>query len=317
MNGLEKVELLEKIGVELQKRMTFDEIDIYFTSCGIDCSHEHVNVNSKRVYAKDVLKKQDEEVIIKIADELKIPHTQKTSPNAQIPSPKKAIETNFWTPGYFKLFLSHVSGFKKTTSQLEFALKKYAISGFVAHEDIEPSLEWQTEIEAALKSMDALVAILMEGFKESSWCDQEVGAAVARDVLVIPVMRGLNPYGFIGKYQGIQAQNTTVDDVAKRIFKTIVRSSKTHNLMVNAIMNAISQSTNVDDALEKLNLINSIDEIQKTHIENLKLKVKENNVLIESDDFVCLINKLLEKFQIGKIETGYKGQIQDWDKLPF
>jgi len=86
-----------------------------------------------------------------------------------------------------------LSAFKKTTGQLQTALRSYGVSAFVAHVDIEPTREWMSEIEAGLHSMDALVAILMPGFKESNWTDQEVGVAVGRGVLVIRSCVGLNP----------------------------------------------------------------------------------------------------------------------------
>lgn len=73
------------------------------------------------------------------------------------------------------------------------------MSSFVAYTDIKPTKEWQGEIENALHSMDALAAILMPGFKDSDWTDQEVGVAIGRGVPIIPIMRGLTPYGFIGK----------------------------------------------------------------------------------------------------------------------
>ena len=54
--------------------------------------------------------------------------------------------------------------------------------------------------------MDALAAILTPGFNESKWTDQEVGVAVGRGSLIIPIRKGMNPYGFIGKYQGMQGK---------------------------------------------------------------------------------------------------------------
>jgi hypothetical protein len=51
-------------------------------------------------------------------------------------------------------------------------LRSFGVSAFVAHENIEPT-KWQDEIEKALLSMNALAAILMPGFHESKWTDQE------------------------------------------------------------------------------------------------------------------------------------------------
>lgn len=261
MKAIEKIELLEKIGLELQSRMTFDEVDIFFAAHGIDCKDTQPSANSKRIYTKEVLVKESEELIFKIAEELNIPHGHSASVTK---------EATFWKAGYFRLFLSHLASFKVQTSHLQSVLSNYAISAFVAHEDIEPSREWQIEIEAGLYSMDALAAILMEGFKESNWCDQEVGVAVGRDVLIVPIRRGLDPYGFIGKYQGIQALNKTVGEVAEQIFLTIVKSPKTRDKMLNSLVNATAQSTDIEEAINKVNVLKSLESVPIETLEMFK-----------------------------------------------
>lgn len=308
MKAIEKVQLLEKIGTELQSRMTFDEIYIFFTAHGIDYKSIEANTNSKRVYARDVLARQGEELLLKIADELDINHEFTSKAN---------VQATFWKSGYFRLFLSHLSSFKVQTAHLQTALKKYAISSFVAHEDIEPSREWQNEIEAGLQTMDALAAILMEGFKESNWCDQEVGVAVGRDVLIIPIRKGLDPYGFIGKYQGIQAMNKTVGDVAELVFRTIVKSPKTRSKMLLALSNAISQSTDVAEATDKVAILKSVDSVPSDNLENLKIKVEENKLLMESNKFIAALNGMLEKFGVSKLSKDKQQKVDNWDNVPF
>ena len=117
-------------------------------------------------------------------------------------------EPDFWGAGEARIFLSHLAAMKAVVSALRDALERYGISVFVAHEDIEPTKEWQTEIESALSTMDGLIALLAPGFKESNWCDQEVGVAIGRQLPIIAVRLGLDPYGFIGKYQALQGAAT-------------------------------------------------------------------------------------------------------------
>lgn len=308
MKAIEKIELLEKIGLELQSRMTFDEVDMFFAAHGIDCKDIPPSVNSKRIYAKEVLVKEPEELIFKIAEELNILHGH---------SAYVTKEATFWKAGYFRLFLSHLASFKVQTSNLQSVLSNYAISAFVAHEDIEPSREWQIEIEAGLYSMDALAAILMEGFKESNWCDQEVGVAVGRDVLIVPVRRGIDPYGFIGKYQGIQAKNKTVGEVAEQIFLTIVKSPKTREKMLNSLVNATAQSTDIEEAINKVNILKSLDDLPEETLESLKNSVNDNIILAESKEFILTTNDLLSKFGIQKILPQVQVQQEEWDDIPF
>ncbi|POR50887.1 hypothetical protein [Bosea psychrotolerans] len=71
MRTIDRVTILEQIGVELQKRFGFDDIDIFLAGFGLS-KPENVTVNSKRVYAKAGLAPATNEVILKVAEELDI-----------------------------------------------------------------------------------------------------------------------------------------------------------------------------------------------------------------------------------------------------
>ncbi|MBC3764625.1 toll/interleukin-1 receptor domain-containing protein [Neptunicella marina] len=308
MNGLEKIEFLDNIGSELQSRMTFSDIDTYFRGYGVPTQDDYPH-NSKRAYAKDMLANVDDELLFKIADELGIIEVPNSSTSAK--------DVSFWKAGHFRLFLSHLASFKVQTSHLQTALRKYAISSFVAHEDIEPTKEWQNEIEAGLRTMDAIAAILMPGFQESKWCDQEVGVAVGRDVLVIPIRKGQDPYGFIGKYQGIQAKGKTIGEVAEAVFKTLVKSPKTRNKILVALSGAIANATTSEEAIEKVLIFNSLDGVPSEILENLKQQVVDNSRLTESKEFVDNLNMMLSKFNVKKLTIGKTEQEAEWDDIPF
>lgn len=308
MNGLEKIEFLDNIGSELQSRMTFSDIDTYFRSHGILTGDTRA-FSSKRVYAKEMLADVKEEVLLKVASELGIIDTSISFDVTK--------EVGFWKIGHFRLFLSHLSSFKAQTSHLQTALKKYSISSFVAHEDIEPTKEWQDEIEAGLQTMDALAAILMPGFQESKWCDQEVGVAVGRNVLVIPIRKGLDPYGFIGKFQGIQAQGKKVGEVAEAIFLTLVKSPKTKNKILLSLSGAIANSNSSEEAIEKVLILKALDNIPTDTLENLKEQVVDNKNLIESAEFLDNLNSTLVKFNVPKLIISKTIVDLEWDDIPF
>lgn len=308
MNGLEKIKFLDDIGSELQSRMTFADIDTYFRGHGVPTQDNYPH-NSKRSYSKDMLANVDEELLFKIAGDLGL---------AEVPSgPEVVREVGFWKAGHFRLFLSHLASFKVQTAHLQTALRKYAISSFVAHEDIEPTKEWQNEIESGLKTMDALAAILMPGFQESKWCDQEVGVAVGRDILIIPIRKGLDPYGFIGKYQGIQAQGKTIGAVAEAIFETLVKSPKTKNKILISLSGALSNATTSEEAIEKVAILKALEWVPADILENLKQQVADNARLTESKEFLDSLNSMLSKFNVQKIIIGKAEQEKEWDDIPF
>jgi TIR domain len=274
MKVLERLELIDRIGRELQSRMSYAEIETYLKAHGVNTKKPTSGVNSKWVYSKELLGDEPEDLVLRIANELGVPN------NYVVAEPGRTLEATFWEPFHFKLFLSHLSSFKATTAQLQAALRKFGISAFVAHVDIEPTREWQDEIEAGLHSMDALAAILMPGFKESNWTDQEVGVAVGRGVLVIPIIRGLNPYGFISKFQGLNASGKKVGDVADELFRILVSSPKTRARMLSCLTETTLQSKSEAEALFKLRKLAAVKDLPAAHLQKLRESAPASSVLM-------------------------------------
>lgn len=102
------------------------------------------------------------------------------------------------------VFISHTWTNKALAAEIRDTFAELGIKGFVAHEDIEPTKDWATEIERNLHSCSTLVAVLTEDFSESAFCNQEVGYALGRGRLVVGVMQARQPPpGLAGKYQAI------------------------------------------------------------------------------------------------------------------
>lgn len=311
MKRIERFNLIDRIARELQARMTYSDIDVYLGGFGIDTSKETSNANSKWVYSKELLSATKDEVLFKIAEELEVEH------DYAAPSEISSSESSFWLPSHFKLFLSHISEFKVKTSQLQGALRPYGISAFVAHEDIEPTKEWLTEIEKALFSMDSLVAILTPGFNDSKWTDQEVGVAVGRDVLIISIRKGLDPYGFIGKYQGMQGEGKTIGQVADIMFQILANHTKTKGKMAGSIVDLILLSNNIEDATGKLKLLRRIETLPERHLEKIREKAPTNKLLIESEAFIKALNDMLSEREMQPLTLAAKAEEIFDDDIPF
>ena len=309
MKVLERLELVDRIGRELQSRMSYGEIDTYLKAHGVDTKKQTSGVNSKWVYSKELLGDEPDTTILRIADELGVPH------NHVVAEPGRTLEATFWEPFHFKLFLSHLSSFKATTAQLQAALRKFGISAFVAHVDIEPTREWQDEIEAGLHSMDALVAILMPGFKESNWTDQEVGVAVGRGVLVVPIIKGLNPYGFISKYQGLNASGKKVGEIADELFRILTSSPKTRAKMLSCLTETTLQSKSEAEALFKLRRLSGIKDLPAAHLQKLKESASASSILMAGKPLEEL-NTMLSARGIDPVVTKKPAKPFD-DDIPF
>lgn len=308
MKNIDRIDLLETIGKELQLRMTYKDIDLYFSSFGIDCSRSP-SVNSKRIYVKELLQDQPEEIILKIAEELSIEIPGTTS--------MPVTESKYWSPNHFRVFVSHLAKDKSKAAKLRQGLKKYGISCFVAHDDIKPTHEWLQEIERSLISMDAMIAILTLNFHESEWTDQEIGAAVGRQLLVIPIMMGKTPYGFIGKYQGLQVvDDQTTDSVCEKVFSAIVdRHPGAKNKYLSCLVTLLLQSQNEKELLEYILILRRIDAIPRKHLERLKQNAPDNNLLMTKG--LIALNLLMNENQFDAVVPRPKETEFNIEDLPF
>lgn len=149
---------------------------------------------------------------------------------------RSAPSPTFWKQGFLRVFVSHLAKNRRKMTQLKLALDGWGASCFIAHEDIEPSREWQTEIEAALATMDAMVAVIEPGFRDSAWTDQEVGHALGRGVEVVPVLIGIDPHGFIAKIQGVPAKDRRPSVVAEDIALALLRRPRHRKAMLPGII---------------------------------------------------------------------------------
>ena len=155
-----------------------------------------------------------------------------------------------WGEGVIRVFISHKAEDKILANDIKNSFLTYHVASFVAHEDIEPMMEWQTEIERALFSMDLLVALLTPKFHESNWTDQEIGVAIGREVPVVPVRLGKDPYGFIGRYQAIQETNAS--KIVDKIIEYLIRHERIDEglkgLAEQALASAVTSHSSVDRA---------------------------------------------------------------------
>jgi hypothetical protein len=145
-----------------------------------------------------------------------------TPPSAErssISAPSQTDLERLWSAGAPRVFLSHKAEFKKSARDLKLELSKFGAASFVAHDDIEPTRAWQTEIERALASMDVLVALLTTGFSGSWWTNQEVGVALGRNVPVICVRIDEDPKGFVGPHQAISGFNRVPQELAAEVIR--------------------------------------------------------------------------------------------------
>lgn len=183
-----------------------------------------------------------------------------------------------WGGDGYRVFLSHKTEVKREAGALKERLQVYGALCFVAHEDIIPTKEWQEEIERALTSMDVLVALMTTGFHDSNWTDQEVGFALGRGVPVIAVKLGLDPYGFIGKFQALSCN---WDAVPLELIRLLIK--KPH--ILDAYIGSVERCSSFDHGNTLAKILPDIEKLTEDQVRRLIEAFKENSELRGSFGF--------------------------------
>lgn len=226
MKQSERFDLIDRVARELQSRFKTYELDRYLKSFGLDVPSDPRPIRSKWVYSKGILSDGPVAAVLKIAEDLGLDASATGS--ALLP-PK-----NWEGVTAFRLFVSHISGDKDKAKRLRQCLEPYAISAFVAHEDIHPTREWEQEIERALRSMDGFLAMHTKGFSASAWTQQETGFAVCRRVKVISFKMGEDPTGFLARRQALLRNARTAEEIAAEIDGLLTEDSLTKDKLAAA-----------------------------------------------------------------------------------
>jgi len=189
------------------------------------------------------------------------------------------IEPDFWDDGMFRLFISHLAANKKTAASIQSALRYFGISSFVAHNDIMPTTEWEDQIELALSTCDALIALLYDKFHESNWTDQEIGFAMGRGVPACSVLFGQRPYGFIGRFQAFNGNSKSVDVLAKEIFDAFRKNKQTQSRMSGILIRQFEESNTFAQAKDRIGYLEELD-VWETSFSNRVLAANDNNTQV-------------------------------------
>lgn len=129
------------------------------------------------------------------------------------------------SPGSNLLFISHWHEEKDVAVELKSTLRILGFQGFVAHEDIEPTREWEDEILRALKTCCALAAITSPGARSSAWVNQEIGAVVIRERPVFSIAHGSAPWGLLYRFQSVRWKRAPPGKTGKAVEREVLEAN--------------------------------------------------------------------------------------------
>ena len=153
-----------------------------------------------------------------------------------------------WKAGYARVFLSHSARHKELAGQVADELAVMGIHAFVAHDAMEYSQPWQEQIEHALRTMEAFVALVHPEVRDSAWCNQEIGWALGRRVPRYAVRMGADPVGFLGREQWPSGHAGTAKQVAQIVYRWVAGLLELGPSILDGFFSALANAGNFVDA---------------------------------------------------------------------
>ncbi len=181
-------------------------------------------------------------------------------------------------PG-LKVFLSYHSSDKALAGKIKLHLDSYGVNIFLAHEDIQPTEEWQTRILSELKRTDVFLPLLTDKFQTSKWTAQECGVAVARGTFIVSLKVLIDPFGFLSKYQ---AFNFRIENIARScsgIAKVIHKNQKFQKRFIDGLIASVGRSETFEEAKERTSMLNEfsgyngrqVDDVITAAVDNFQI----------------------------------------------
>lgn len=190
--------------------------------------------------------------------------------------PSSDDESRIWGKNSLRIFISYLSKDASKTANLKEKLKQYYVSSFVAHDTIDPSREWQKEIEMALQTMHVMVPLLTDKFNESKWTDHEVGIAMGLGVPIFPVKFKYDPYGFIGKYHALKGEGKSSDQLALDLMGNFLKNDRLNDLAIKAYLDSLRHVKRYDQGNKLSKILPYIKNLSPKQVDDM-LKIYNNN----------------------------------------
>jgi hypothetical protein len=130
--------------------------------------------------------------------------------------------------------------------------------------------------------MDVLTELVTPDFISSRWCDQEVGVAVGRNKLIVPVRLGADPHGILGRYQGVAGKGLTPAGPAAQLFTILAKHPRTSTRLVEIVLKKFEHAASFAEAKQLIATLAMFGLIPLELLRGLEPAVKANVDLREA-----------------------------------
>ncbi len=207
-----------------------------------------------------------------------------------------------WAADHIRLFISHRDADKIGARRIADALGAFGFSAFVAHEAIIAGNEWRRDLREALDTMDVMLVLV--GDQDSSWVDQEIGFALARNVPIVPICYETRmPRGFLDNTQALRMDLGSARLDVSALVQVMTEGLDGRVRIKDALIAAFLKSTSYPEAIERFDrLTSTVDAISEEQSATLIRGFLANDQLYGSgylagpaDRFLKFLNRTATK----------------------
>lgn len=208
-------------------------------------------------------------------------------------------------------FLSYSHKDRRLAGYTKECLDSYGFDTFLAHEDLEPSEEWQNTIVKRLQDCVVFFALLTESFSKSDWTDQETGIAVGLRKVIVPLKVTRNPYGFISKYQAQLLDSETIEEACWKVVKKLAAKTKLAAGIREGVIQMFGKSRSFASAADNAKKLKSLEPFSKEQMNEIVRVSSRNSQIYSGFDARRYVRDLIRPY---KSRIGTK-QLREFLKL--
>jgi hypothetical protein len=201
-------------------------------------------------------------------------------------------------------FLSYSHEDRVLAGSIKGTLDYYGFDVFLAHEDLEPSVEWQDFILLQLRECVVFLLLLTDSFKRSDWTDQETGVAVALEKIIVPMKLTINPYGFVSKYQaqsfygaanGEAVFPPVIGEACWSIVKTLGGHKQIGGTIKDGVISAFGRSGSFKEAARNAEKLSSIEPFSDQQLNEIVRVACANDQIWHGFEARFYVNGLIQR----------------------
>jgi hypothetical protein len=174
-------------------------------------------------------------------------------------------------------FLSYSHKDRKLAALTKKCLDSYTFDTFLAHEDLQPSEEWQETILRRLKKCVVFIPLLTSAFSKSDWTDQETGIAVGLRKVIVPFKVARNPYGFISKYQAQLFNEEVIEEACWKVIKRLGTKRKLEDRIRDGVIHKFGLSRSFEASSINAKKLKVLEPFNKEQLNEIVRLSAENS----------------------------------------